>query len=242
MVIASSRAYQHGIRRRKHTTPISTHSYPRGQQNNRMSISCGDPVHFFPTNIFRKRSSNGASPGRRSAEDTTGTVVWIWTLFADDALSVQIVGADGAASKVRELAGVKTSRRDYHQRGLVATVEVSKPNSTAWQRFLPTGPFALLPVRNGYFNIVWSVTEEVAKAVESANERAAVQAFNEVRSQILIWDHRSSRQALHGGHGREDVADASSDLDAFRNPPQITKIAGGMPKSFPLRRQLADKQ
>ena len=104
------------------------------------------------------------------------------------------MGADGAASKVRELAGVKTSRRDYHQRGLVATVEVSRPNSTAWQRFLPTGPFALLPVRNGYFNIVWSVTEEVAKAVESANEQAAIQAFNEVRSPIPVRDqHLSDR-------------------------------------------------
>jgi len=78
------------------------------------------------------------------------------------------------------LAGLAPTSRDYSQRGLVATVEVSDPKLTAWQRFLPTGPFALLPVRNGYFNIVWSTTEEVAKAVENSSEESAVKAFNEV--------------------------------------------------------------
>ena len=96
------------------------------------------------------------------------------------------MGADGATSKVRSLAGIQSSTRDYNQRGLVATVEVSESNTTAWQRFLPTGPFALLPVRNGLFNIVWSTTSEVASAMESTNAEAAIQAFNEVPSQCQM--------------------------------------------------------
>ena len=46
----------------------------------------------------------------------------------------------------------------YEQRGLVATVETGEHNVTAWQRFLPHGPLALLPARGGFSNIVWSTT------------------------------------------------------------------------------------
>lgn len=84
------------------------------------------------------------------------------------------------------MAGLPTTGRDYKQRGLVATVEVSGGDHTAWQRFLPTGPFALLPVRNGYFNVVWSTTSEMAEAVQSADTSSAVHAFNEVIRSWLI--------------------------------------------------------
>lgn len=96
------------------------------------------------------------------------------------------MGADGAMSRVRSMSGISTSERDYQQRGLVATVEVISPDATAWQRFLPTGPFALLPVRNGYFNVVWSTTADVAKALESADDEAIVLAFNEVSVEIHL--------------------------------------------------------
>lgn len=57
-----------------------------------------------------------------------------------------VVAADGAESRVRELAGIPTSAHDYRQRGLVAFVTTEKPHrETCWQRFLPTGPLAFLP-------------------------------------------------------------------------------------------------
>jgi 2-polyprenylphenol 6-hydroxylase len=71
-----------------------------------------------------------------------------------------LVAADGRDSLVRELAGIQTSGWDYDQRAIVATVIPSQPHrETAWQRFLPTGPLALLPLRNGRCSIVWSATE-----------------------------------------------------------------------------------
>lgn len=57
-----------------------------------------------------------------------------------------VVGADGATSRVRSAAGVGTWGWDYDQRGVVATVRTSGALSTAWQRFLPNGPVAILPV------------------------------------------------------------------------------------------------
>jgi 2-octaprenylphenol hydroxylase len=70
-----------------------------------------------------------------------------------------VVGADGAHSPVRGLAGIGVQSWHYEQRGLVATVETeSSHERTAWQRFLPTGPLAFLPLQDGRSSIVWSTT------------------------------------------------------------------------------------
>ena len=57
------------------------------------------------------------------------------------------VAADGANSKVRSLCHVGAWGWDYDQRGVVCTIRTDVPHTTAWQRFLPTGPVAMLPVR-----------------------------------------------------------------------------------------------
>jgi 2-polyprenylphenol 6-hydroxylase len=70
-----------------------------------------------------------------------------------------VVGADGAHSRVRELALIDVQSWQYEQHGLVATVETERPHErTAWQRFLPTGPLAFLPLQDGRSSIVWSTT------------------------------------------------------------------------------------
>jgi 2-octaprenyl-6-methoxyphenol hydroxylase len=58
-----------------------------------------------------------------------------------------VVGADGAESRVRELFGIRTTSRDYHQHAIVAnlTVRGIEPR-TAYERFTPQGPLALLPI------------------------------------------------------------------------------------------------
>jgi 2-octaprenylphenol hydroxylase len=71
-----------------------------------------------------------------------------------------LIGADGANSQVRQWAGISSRGWDYQQKGLVATVQTEKPHQeTAWQRFLPNGPLAFLPLDNSYqCSIVWSTT------------------------------------------------------------------------------------
>jgi 2-polyprenylphenol 6-hydroxylase len=72
-----------------------------------------------------------------------------------------VVGADGANSAVREAAGISVQRRDYGQQAIVATVRGQLGNgNTAWQRFLSTGPLALLPLPGGACSIVWSMIDE----------------------------------------------------------------------------------
>ena len=59
-----------------------------------------------------------------------------------------LVGADGGMSKVRDFAKIASLGWDYQQKGLVATLKIPQEveNRTAYQRFLPTGPIAFLPV------------------------------------------------------------------------------------------------
>jgi ubiquinone biosynthesis UbiH/UbiF/VisC/COQ6 family hydroxylase len=79
-----------------------------------------------------------------------------------------IVAADGAASAVRELAGIGTAGIEYGQHGLVANVRTAVPHAdTAWQRFLATGPLAFLPLSDGACSIVWSLPDGEAKRLQS---------------------------------------------------------------------------
>ena len=84
-----------------------------------------------------------------------------------------LVGADGRDSLVRELAGIPTQGWEYDQRAIVATVVPSdRHRETAWQRFLPTGPLALLPLADGRCSIVWSAADARAKELMALGDDA----------------------------------------------------------------------
>ncbi len=89
-----------------------------------------------------------------------------------------LVAADGAASPLRAMAGIATKGRDYAQRGVVAHVRTERPHDgTAWQRFLDTGPLALLPLADGRSSIVWSLPEDEAQRVLALDDEAFFQAL-----------------------------------------------------------------
>ena len=84
-----------------------------------------------------------------------------------------LVGADGAASPVRELLGIDWRGRDYGQRGVVSHVATTRPHeNTAWQRFLPSGPLAFLPLADGRCSVVWSLPDAQAEAVLALDDDA----------------------------------------------------------------------
>jgi ubiquinone biosynthesis UbiH/UbiF/VisC/COQ6 family hydroxylase len=77
-----------------------------------------------------------------------------------------VVGADGAASTVRSLLGMKAESREYGQQAIVATVRGEKSHGhAARQRFLSTGPMALLPLPGDAISIVWSAVNARAEAL-----------------------------------------------------------------------------
>ena len=74
-----------------------------------------------------------------------------------------VVAADGADSPTRHLMGIATRSHAHEQQAVVTHVETTEPHQhTAWQRFLATGPIALLPLQDGRASIVWSTTPEFA--------------------------------------------------------------------------------
>jgi len=95
-------------------------------------------------------------------------------LATGDTLSAGLlVAADGASSPLRQLAGIATRGRDYAQRAVVAHVATERPHrGTAWQRFLPGGPLALLPLADGRSSIVWSLPEAEAQRVLALDDQA----------------------------------------------------------------------
>lgn len=86
-----------------------------------------------------------------------------------------IVGSDGSASLSRKLAGIETGGWDYDQRAFVTHVRTEHPHArTAWQRFLPDGPIAFLPLADGRSSIVWTTTPAHAeRLVADAPEQVA---------------------------------------------------------------------
>ncbi len=91
-----------------------------------------------------------------------------------------LVGADGRDSLVRELAGIATEGWDYEQRAIVANVKPAEwHQETAWQRFLPTGPLALLPLSDGRCSIVWTASDERASELMRLDDQLFSEAVTE---------------------------------------------------------------
>jgi 2-octaprenyl-3-methyl-6-methoxy-1,4-benzoquinol hydroxylase len=121
-----------------------------------------------------------------------------------------VLAADGADSAVRAMAGFEIDRHDYAQKGVVAYIASERPHEdTAWQRFLPTGPLAMLPCTRGddgahLSSIVWTLPDAEADRLLALDPGLfAIELTN-------AFEGRLGRLALHSNRA-----------------------------AFPLRRQLA---
>lgn len=76
-----------------------------------------------------------------------------------------LIGADGANSRVRELAGIKTRRNDSGEDAVIATLTTERGHGdTAWQCFCGHGTLAMLPLAENDCALVWSCAR--ARAAE----------------------------------------------------------------------------
>jgi 2-octaprenylphenol hydroxylase len=84
-----------------------------------------------------------------------------------------VIGADGHDSAVRRSAGIETRGWEYAQTGIVAHLAPQRAHAeTAWQRFLPGGPLALLPLADGRVSLVWTVPAAAAEELLGLDDAA----------------------------------------------------------------------
>ncbi|MGB3788839.1 MAG: FAD-dependent hydroxylase [Phormidesmis sp.] len=77
-----------------------------------------------------------------------------------------VVGADGARSGVRDRAQIETFGWKYWQSCITAVLEPEKSHhNTAYEKFWPSGPFAILPLPHNRCQIVWTAPHAEAKAM-----------------------------------------------------------------------------
>ena len=90
-----------------------------------------------------------------------------------------LVGADGRRSGVAERAGITRTGWDYGQTALVAALSQEIPHEgAAHQIFLPTGPLAVLPLRENRSSIVWSLTRSRATAIAALSDEAFLEVLS----------------------------------------------------------------
>lgn len=131
---------------------------------------------------------------RRSGND------WLLTLEDGSKLRAPLlIGADGANSSVRKLAGCATREWDYRHHAVVTSVRTELPHQlTCWQRFTDEGPLAFLPLQHAdgenWCSIVWSLPPERAHAVLQLDDkdfnRQLTAALEGRLGQVLHSDRR----------------------------------------------------
>jgi len=91
-----------------------------------------------------------------------------------------VVAADGAHSSVRTAAGIDASVEDYGQVAIVANVAADRPHDgTAYERFTPSGPVAVLPLHDGSFGVIWTATPERATEILSLTDAVFLAALQD---------------------------------------------------------------
>lgn len=156
-----------------------------------------------------------------------------------------LIGADGANSPVRSFAGINSSGWDYNRHGVVATVELEgdgwggEDYKIAYQRFLPTGPAAMLPLPGKFSTLVWSTTPERAallKSLSSEDFTAMVNAAFRLSPVDLSYMH-----TLSSGQADEYAwRSQHTPFDAKHIPQKVVSVQEGTVASFPLKLRHAD--
>jgi 2-octaprenyl-6-methoxyphenol hydroxylase len=83
-----------------------------------------------------------------------------------------VVAADGATSAVRAALGIGAGVSDYGQQAVIAHVDTARFHGyTAYERFTPEGPLAVLPIGEGRSAIVWTLAPDAARRALALDDR-----------------------------------------------------------------------
>jgi 2-octaprenyl-6-methoxyphenol hydroxylase len=93
-----------------------------------------------------------------------------------------LLGVDGRTSMVRRDADIPVSTFEYSQHGIVCSIEHELPHhGIAHERFLPAGPFAILPLKDNRASLVWTEKSHLVDTILGLSERAFA---SEVRRRV----------------------------------------------------------
>lgn len=90
-----------------------------------------------------------------------------------------IIGNDGEESYVRESHHIESTSHSYNQKCIVRTLIHDEPIESCYQRFLPTGPIAILPLWGNYSHLVWSVPDDLAEELVELPDKEFFQEVND---------------------------------------------------------------
>ncbi|ANK82708.1 MAG: 2-octaprenyl-6-methoxyphenyl hydroxylase [Rhizobiales bacterium NRL2] len=154
------------------------------------------------------------------------------------------VAADGRQSRLREEAGIDAIARRYPQDGIVCTIAHELPHhAIAHERFLPAGPFAILPLTANRSSLVWTERSDLAPAFLELDDAAFAHEiqrrvggflgdlevvgprFRYPLTLVLAQDYHAHRLALIGdaAHGIHPIAGQGFNL-GLRDVAALTEI------------------
>ncbi|KAH8891900.1 ubiquinone biosynthesis hydrox [Thozetella sp. PMI_491] len=156
-----------------------------------------------------------------------------------------LVGADGANSPVRAFAGIEARGWDYGRHGVVATLALEGPGwagdrmKIAYQRFLPTGPVAMLPLPGNCATLVWSTTPEKAALLKSLPPRDFIAMVNAAfRLSPTDLEYLHGQASDHADEIMWRLEHATVVQETI--PQTVIGVQEGTVASFPLKLRHAD--
>ena len=137
--------------------------------------------------------------------DQTGDQARVALEKGEELTATLVIGADGAQSRVRDMAGIGITRNQYSQQAMVISVRYQGPvEDITWQGFYPSGPRAFLPLYSAgpdypgesRASLVWyDAPEEIARLKSLSNDALMVeiqQGFPAELPQLAHIEDRAS--------------------------------------------------
>ena len=157
-----------------------------------------------------------------------------------------LIGADGHNSPVRSFAGIDTFGWDYNQFGVVATMNIRPStdleNETAYQRFLPSGTIAILPLTDKLSSLVWALPTKIAARVSKL-------PAEELTQYVQCALHNPWEDVQYLLNNDLSISDLDMEIKWGQarggsttsvQPPTILSVRQGSVASFPLRLKHAE--
>lgn len=170
------------------------------------------------------------------SHQTGDSIPWVQLTLADgQRLQTKLlIGADGPNSMVRRNSGIPVVKWNYDQSAVVAVLRLSEPteNVVAWQRFLPTGPVAMLPLSDTESSLVWSTSHHHAEQLLELDEESFVDAINSA-----FWSNENQSELIEtaGSLFRSALSLLMPSSGSARQlPPSVAAIGPKSRVMFPL--------